>query len=110
MARVWAMSTYMDRMNAAIDAENWDEVERVRVATKTRLLEMLRSGNPQEDIDSVRAFLADCADRVRLSQRALMPTGPAAVAARILVDAETAGIAIGLAAYDPSETVTTQIV
>lgn len=93
MARDWAIDDYKARLDLAIEAGRWDEADRVRVATKRRLLEMVGRGSSESEIAAARDALADSLDRLRASRLVTIEKGPLAMATRILADAETAGIA-----------------
>ena len=93
MTREWALYAYKARLDSAIGAERWDEVDRVRVAAKRRLLEMVADGGSEAEITAARDALADSFDRLRLSKRLRIDKGALTTAIRLSADAETAGIA-----------------
>ena len=93
MAREWAIHAYKIRMDSAIDQENWEEVDRVRVAAKRRLIELISSGGSEVEISAARNALAGSLDRLQLSKRIRIDQGPLALATRFSADVETAGFA-----------------
>ncbi len=93
MAREWAIHAYKARLDSAIEAERWDEADRVRVAAKRRLLEMVGKGGSENEIAAARDALANSSDRLRLSKRLRIDNGALTTAVRLSTDAETAGIA-----------------
>ena len=93
MSRVWAIDAYRARMDSAIDAERCDEVDRVRIAAKRRLLEMISSGRGEEDIAAARDVLAQSYERLRLTHRVALERSAQTMAAKLSADAETAAIA-----------------
>lgn len=93
MTREWAIHAYKARLDAAIEAERWDEVDRVRVATKRRLLELVSRGCDEAEMAAVRDALADSFERLRLLKRIRIDKGGQSAATMLAADAETAGIA-----------------
>ncbi|MFM5949313.1 MAG: winged helix-turn-helix domain-containing protein [Novosphingobium sp.] len=93
MARVWAIDAYKSRLDSAIERENWEETDRIRVAAKRRLIEMIASGASHEQVTEARDALTDSFNRLRLSKRIRIEPGPVAIATRFSADIETAGIA-----------------
>ena len=93
MTREWAIHAYKARLDAAIEAERWDEADRVRVATKRRLLELVSRGCDEAEMAAVRDALADSFERLRLGKRIRIDKGPQSTATMLAADAETAGIA-----------------
>lgn len=93
MTREWAVHAYKARLDAAIEAGRWDEANRVRVATKRRLLELVSRGCDEAEMAAVRDALADSFERLRLGKRIRIDEGPQSTAAMLAADAETAGIA-----------------
>lgn len=93
MTREWAIHAYKARLDAAIEAERWDEVDRVRVATKRRLLELVSRACDEAEMAAVRDALADSFERLRLGKRIRIDKGPQSAATLLAADAETAGIA-----------------
>ena len=89
----WTNHYYKARLDSAIEAERWDEADRIRVAAKRRLLEMMSRGRSEDEIAAIRDALADSFARLQLSKRVRVSNGPLAMAARISADAETAAIA-----------------
>ena len=90
---VMAFHPYKVRLDSATEAERWDEADRIRVAAKRRLLEMMSRGCGEDEIAAIRDALADSFARLQLSKRVRIGNGPLAMAARISADAETAAIA-----------------
>ena len=90
---VMAIHPYKARLDSATEAERWDEADRIRVAAKRRLLEMMSRGCGEDEIAAIRDALADSFARLQLSKRVRIGNGPLAMAARISADAETAAIA-----------------
>lgn len=100
MTREWAIHAYKARLDSAIEAERWDEADRVRVAAKRRLLELVSKGGPEE-IAAARDALADSFERLRLAKRVRIDKGALATGTRLMADAETAGIAAEQAPLHP---------
>lgn len=94
MAREWAISSYKARLDSAMEAERWEEADRVRVAIKRRLLEMMSTGSSKQEFSAARELLAESYNFLRFSKGAEIGSGATAMAAKMLVDAETAGIAV----------------
>lgn len=94
--RVWDIERYKERLDAALEAENWDEVDRVRVAFKRRILELTRSGGREKELAAARDAMAHSLDRFRLSKQIQLEAGAFGAATRLLADAETAGMAADL--------------
>ena len=103
MVREWAIHAYKARLDSAIEGERWDEADRVRVAGKRRLRELVGKGGNEKEIAAARDALADSYDRLRLSKRVRIDKGALATATRLSADAETAGIAVEQAAL-PQDT------
>jgi hypothetical protein len=93
VTREWAIHGYKARLDSAIAGERWDEADRVRVAAKRRLIEMVAKGGGEREIAAARDALADSFDRLRLSKRVRIDKGALATATRLSADSETAGIA-----------------
>lgn len=88
----WNIHAYKAQLDAAIKSENWGQAERIRVAVKRRLIEMLSRAD-SKDAEAVRDAFADSFDKLRLGKSIRIVRGALSTATRLENDAETAGIA-----------------
>jgi len=89
----WDVHAYKARLDAAIAGDRWEEADRVRVAAKHRLIEVI-AHRDAEQVGAARDAFADSFERARLTKKLRINKGPLTMVTMLLADGETAGIAM----------------
>lgn len=85
------IGAYKARLDSAIKAERWDEVDRIRVALKRRLLEAV-AADRTEEVAAISQALGQGLERLTFGKRIRLRQSAETAGAKLAADSETAGL------------------
>jgi hypothetical protein len=85
------IGAYKARLDSAIKAERWDEVDRIRLALKRRLLEAVAADRTDE-IAAISQALGQGLERLTFGKRIRLRQSAETAGAKLAADSETAGL------------------
>jgi hypothetical protein len=85
------IGAYKARLDSAIKAERWDEVDRIRVALKRRLLEAV-AANRSDEVAAISEALGRGLERLTFGKRIRIRQSAETAGAKLAADSETAGL------------------
>ncbi|GBQ85485.1 hypothetical protein AA14337_3083 [Acetobacter malorum DSM 14337] len=96
-----SLSAFRSRLSSAIEAKDWQGVNRVRLAMKGRVLGMVRNGCEEGELRAFQKTFTEASERIGLGYHLSLEDGPLLCALKIAVAAEDAGMASEAASLPP---------